>query len=211
MRYLAIEASAERDALLDALVLRVPDEGWTMAAARRAAEDAGQDPRDAGMLFPRGAMELVEAWADLADRRMAEDAAALDFSGQRAPARVRAVIAARLARLGPHKAAVRRALGLLALPGNAPAAARMAARTASAIWYAAGDSAVGFDWYSKRATVAAVYGATLLAWLADRSDDDRATLEFLDRRLAGVGRIGGVRRRIEERLSRFRPGRSEAA
>jgi aconitate hydratase len=45
------------------------------------------------MLFPRGAMELVEAWADLADRRMAEDAAALDFSGQRAPARVRAVIA----------------------------------------------------------------------------------------------------------------------
>ena len=67
MRYLAIEASAERDALLDALVLRVPDEGWTMAAARRAAEDAGQDPRDAEMLFPRGAVELVEAWADLAD------------------------------------------------------------------------------------------------------------------------------------------------
>jgi len=156
------------------------------------------------MLFPGGPAELVEVFCDLADRRMAEAAAAMDFSGVRAPERVRAVIAARFALMRPHKEAVRRALGLLALPMHAGAAAR----TASAIWYAAGDSAVGFDWYSKRATVAGIYAATLLAWLADPSDDDHATLEFLDRRLADVGRIGGVRRRIEERLSRLRPARA---
>jgi ubiquinone biosynthesis protein COQ9 len=210
MRWMAIERSAERDALLDALVLRVPAEGWTMAAARRAAADAGMDSADAELLFPRGASELVEAWTDLADRRMAEDAAGLDFTGKRAPERVKAVLAARFARSRPHKEAVRRALGLLALPPYAAASARTLARTASAVWYAAGDSAVGFDWYTKRATLAAVYGATLLAWLNDPSDDDRETLAFLDRRLADAGRVGQVRKRVEERLARLRPGRAEA-
>ena len=204
MRYFAIERSTERDALVEAVLPLVAFQGWTMQSARAAAPEAGLDPRDVALLFPAGPAELVEVFCDLADRRMADAAASMDFSGQRAPQRVHAVIAARLEALRPHKEAVRRALGLLALPIHAGAAARTAARTASAIWYAAGDTAVGFDWYTKRATLAAVYGATLLAWLADPSDDDRATLAFLDRRLADAGRIGGVRRRIEERLSRLR-------
>jgi ubiquinone biosynthesis protein COQ9 len=208
MRWFAIEQSAERDALIEALLPLVPAQGWTMAAARAAAPAAGFDPRDVAMLFPRGQAELLEAWCDLADRRMAEAAAAMDFSGRRAPERVRMVIAARLALMRPHKEAVRRALGLLALPMHAAAATRTLARTASAIWYAAGDSAVGFDWYSKRATLAGVYSATLLAWLTDPSDDDRATLGFLDRRLSDVGRIGAARKRIGERLSRLRPRRA---
>ena len=208
MRWLAIERSAERDALVEALLPQVAARGWTMAAARAAAPAAGLDPQDVAMLFPGGPAELVEVFCDLADRRMAEAAAAMDFSGVRASERVRAVIAARFALMRPHKEAVRRALGLLALPMHAGAAARTAARTASAIWYAAGDSAVGFDWYSKRATLAAVYSATLLAWLTDPSDDDRATLEFLDRRLADAGRIGQVRKRFEERLARLRPRRA---
>lgn len=205
MRWFAIEQSPERDALVGALLALVPTQGWTMAAARAAAPGAGLDPRDVEMLFPRGPAELVEAWCALTDRRMAEAAAAMDFTGRRAPERVRMVIAARLGLMRPHKEAVRRALGLLALPIHAGAAARTAARTASAIWYAAGDSAVGFDWYTKRATLAGVYGTTLLAWLVDPSDDDRATLAFLDRRLADAGRIGSVRKRIGERLARLRP------
>lgn len=206
MRCAAIEASPERDRLLDALALCVPAEGWTMAAAARAASDAGMDPRDAAILFPRGATELVEAWAGLVDRRMGEAAAAIDFSGRRTPERVRAVIAARLRLLRPHKEAVRRALGLLALPGHTPAAWRIAARTANAIWEAAGDSATGFAWYSKRASLAGVYAATLLAWLADAGEGDQATLAFLDRRLAAVGRIGSLRRRLGERLAGLRRG-----
>jgi ubiquinone biosynthesis protein COQ9 len=45
-----------------------------------------------------------------------------------------------------------------------------------------------------------VYSSTLLFWLADHSDEDKATLAFLDRRLAEVGKIGGVRRRVEGRV-----------
>lgn len=212
MRYFTIERSAERDALLEALLPLVAEHGFTRAAARLAAKQAGMDEADAAMLFPGGPAELVEAWSDLADRHMQDGAQNLDFTGQRAPDRVRAVIALRFEQQRAHKDAVRRALAVLAFPGNAAAATRVTARTVNAIWYAAGDSAVDFSWYTKRATLAGVYGATLLAWLRDPAEDDRATLEFLDRRLAGVGRIGAVRRRLEERLEtvlgRLRPNHS---
>ena len=54
-------------------------------------------------------------------------------------------------------------------------------------------------------TLAGVYGATLLYWLGDGSDDDGPTLAFLDRRLRGIGRIGGIRRRMDAVMQRFRP------
>ena len=79
------------------------------------------------------------------------------------------------------------------------------ARTVDAIWHAAGDRSADFSWYTKRAILTGVYAATVLYWLRDTSDDDTATLGFLDRRLAGVGHIGSLRRRAEGALGRFRP------
>ena len=87
------------------------------------------------------------------------------------------------------------------------AAAACTARTVDAIWHAAGDRSADFSWYTKRAILAAVYSATVLYWLRDTSEDDAATLAFLDRRLAGVGRIGRLRGRVEAALGRACRGR----
>jgi len=201
------ERSAERDAAIDSLLPHIQFDGWTHIALARALAASGQHPDDAMLLFPGGAADMVEAFCDLADRRMAADAAALDLSSMRLPARVRAVIALRLARNRPHKEAIRRALGVLALPMNARIAAACTARTVDAIWHVVGDTAADFSWYTKRASLAAVYAATLLFWLHDTSADNVATLEFLDRRLAGIARIGTLRRRVEEIFAGFIPPR----
>jgi ubiquinone biosynthesis protein COQ9 len=198
------ERSPERDAALQAMLPHVPFDGWNNRALRRGLSGIGASPEDAALLFPGGASDMIEAFCDWADRRMEEEANKLD------PAlplhrRVRAVIVRRLEQNRPHKEAVRRALAHLALPGHAPLAASMTARTVDAIWHAAGDRSTDFSWYSKRAILAAVWGATLLYWLRDISEDDAATLAFLDRRLAGVGRIGSVRRRVEATIGRLRP------
>jgi ubiquinone biosynthesis protein COQ9 len=194
------ERSAERDAAIDALLPNVPFDGWTSRALRRALVSIGEAPEDAVLLFPDGAIGMVEAYCDLADRRMAMAAAAIDMTGMRLPARVRAVIALRLAQGRPHKEAIRRALSLLALPGNARVGLACTARTVDAIWHAAGDRSADFSWYTKRAILAGTYVATVLFWLRDASEEDADTLAFLDRRLADVGRIGRVRRQIEGRL-----------
>jgi ubiquinone biosynthesis protein COQ9 len=136
---------------------------------------------------------------------MIEGAAALDLVGKGLTARVRAVIALRLAQNRPHREAVRRAMAVLALPMHARQAAGCTARTVDAIWRAAGDRSADFSWYTKRAILAAVYAATLLYWLRDTSEDDAATLAFLDRRLAGIGRFGKLRGRTTAALRRVTP------
>lgn len=199
----APERNPERDAAIDAMLPHVPFDGWTSRALRCGLADAGMPQDEAVLLFPGGAADMIEAFCDLADRRMEADAA--DIIATRVSARVRAVVAQRLARNRPHKEAIRRAIAVLALPRHARLAARCTARTVDAIWHAAGDRSADFSWYTKRALLTAIYTATLLFWLRDASDDDTATLAFLDRRLADISRIGGVRRRTESMLGRLRP------
>ncbi|MBR0683595.1 COQ9 family protein [Roseomonas eburnea] len=184
---------ASRDAVIRALLPLVPARGWTGRAIAAALHEAGLPEEEAIFLFPRGAVSAVEAWLDLADREMAE--AAGELSGLRTPDRIRSLIATRLRQATPHKDAVRQAVALLALPWHAPTALRTAGRTVSAMWYAAGDTSADFSWYTRRATLAAVYGATLAFWLRDDSEDLGPTLDFLDRRLADVARVGRCRRR----------------
>ena len=193
------ERSPDRDAAIAAMLPLVPLTGWTV---RTLTDAAG---RDADLLFSSNSADMVEAYIDWADRQMEQEASLIGLEVLRLPERVRAVIALRLQQARPHKEAVRRAMGVLALPGNAAIAARTAARTVDAIWHAAGDTSADFSWYTKRAILLGVYGTTLLYWLRDDSDEDERTLAFLDRRLAGVGRIGKLRRRVDDALSRFRP------
>ncbi len=192
------ERSAERDAAVDAMLAHVPFDGWTRKALAMGLADIGQPEDDADLLFPLGAADMVATFCDLTDRRMEEAAAALTET--RLSKRVKAVIALRFAALQPHKEAVRRALGVFALPGNARTAAGCTARTVDSIWYAAGDRSSDFSWYTKRAILTGVYAASLLYWLRDNSEDDAETLAFVDRRLAGVARFGQLTARFKPRF-----------
>jgi ubiquinone biosynthesis protein COQ9 len=199
------ERGPERDAALEAMLPHVPFDGWTRAGLARGLADLGAPPDEVELLFPGSAVAMVEAFCDLADRQMTAGAANLDLAGKGLTARVRAVVALRLAQVRPHKEAVRRAVAVLVLPMHARQAAACTARTVDAIWHAADDRSADFSWYTKRALLAAVYGSTLLFWLRDTSPDDAATLAFLDRRLAGIGRIGKLRGRASGALSRVMP------
>jgi ubiquinone biosynthesis protein COQ9 len=189
-----IERSEERDAAIRAALPHVPALGWTRAALEAALKDLGLDPLEAEWLFPRGAAEAVEAWCDLADREMEAAAEAEGVAALRIPDRIRRVIILRLEQAEPHKEAVRRALAMLALPWNVPAALRAAGRTADSMWAAAGDTSADFSWYTRRATLAGVYAATLAFWLQDDEPGFPATRAFLDRRLRELARLQKRRR-----------------
>jgi ubiquinone biosynthesis protein COQ9 len=193
------ERSPDRDLAIEAMLPFVPLTGWSM---RTLTETAGPD---ADLLFTGGPADMIEAYVDLADRRMEAAAADIDMAALRVPARVRRVIALRFEQGRYDKDAIARALGVLALPQNGLAAARTASRTIDAIWFAAGDRSADMSWYTKRAILGPIYAATLLYWLRDSSPDDEDTLAFLDRRLAGVGRLGGLRRRVGRAMAKLRP------
>ncbi|MGG5809947.1 COQ9 family protein [Falsiroseomonas sp. CW058] len=184
-----IERSEERDAALRAALPHVPALGWTRAALSAGLRDIGQDPAAQDWLFPDGPVEAIEAWCDLADREMEAAAAAEDVTALRIPDRIRRVVTLRLEGQEPHREAIRLALGRQALPWNVPSALRTVARTADAIWAAAGDTSADFSWYTRRATLAGIYGATLAFWLADDEPGFPRTRAFLDRRLADLARM----------------------
>ena len=183
-----IERSPERDAAILATLPHVPRLGWTEAALEAGLHGLGQDPMAHRWLFPRGPVGAVEAWSDLADRRMEEAAAREDLAALRIPDRIRRVIAIRLEGTEPQREAFRRGLALLTLPWNAAAAARSLARTADTIWAAAGDRSADFSWYTRRASLAGIYAATVTYWLREPASVP-AALDFLDRRLADLARM----------------------
>jgi ubiquinone biosynthesis protein COQ9 len=193
-----IERSEERDSAIHAALGHVPRLGWTRAALEAGLRDLGRDPLEVEWLFPRGAIEAVEAWCDLADREMEAAAATERLVDLKIPARIRRVVELRLEQAEPHRDAVRRALALQSLPWNVASAMRTVGRTADSMWAAAGDTSADLSWYTRRATLAGVYGATLAFWLQDDEPGFPATRAFLDRRLGDLARImrprGGKKR-----------------
>ena len=190
-------AESQREALLEAMLPDVAFDGWSRAALRGAARRLGITAGEALALFPGGAGDLVAGFSRWADRRMLDRLEALPLDGLRVPERVALAIGVRLDIIEPWREALRRALAVLALPHHVPLALRLTYETIDAIWYAAGDNATDFSFYTKHATLAAIYLAAMLFWLDDRSQGFVDTRAFIERRLSGVARLGRVRRDLD--------------
>jgi ubiquinone biosynthesis protein COQ9 len=190
-----------KDRIVLSTLPNIPFDGWSMRALRQGAEAAGLDRDAAERAFPGGPVEAVVHFSDMANRLMEADMAEANTEGLRLHERVRLAILIRLERWGHEREAIRRGLILLALPGNVALSAKASYATVDAIWRAAGDTSVDFSFYTKRAELAAIFGATLLVWLDDTSDDMEITKGFLDRRLEVAVRIRKARAKVEARLS----------
>ncbi len=80
----------------------------------------------------------------------------------------------------------------MSLLENIPASLKELNALSDEIWYLAGDTAVDFSWYTKRASLATVYATSEMFMATDTSDDFSATEEFLDRRLKDAQILGGT-------------------
>ena len=196
-------AERQRAGLIEAMLPDVPFDGWSRAALRAAARRTGTPVPEALARVPGGPADFAACFSRWADRRMLDRLESLPLDGLRVPDRIALAINIRLEALEPWREAVRRALAVLALPHHAPLAMRLVYETVDGIWYAAGDHATDFSFYTKRVTLAAIYGTSLLYWLEDRSPGSADTREFLDRRLADVARISAARKRFEAALDRL--------
>jgi ubiquinone biosynthesis protein COQ9 len=195
-----MQADENRDKALKLLVEcalpHVAFEGWSEAALTHAIADSGLTPGLARALVPRGGVDLALAWHRLGDQRMVAALAATDLAPLRF--RERVALAVRLRLTEADREIVRRGSALFALPQHAADGARAIWGTADAIWRALGDASQDVNWYSKRATLSAVYASTVLYWLGDDSEDHAATWAFLDRRIENVMSFEKAKARFRE-------------
>lgn len=184
-------------ALLAAITPHVPFDGWTESAFRAAVADTGMDPALARGVCPRGAVDLALAFHRAGDDAMVRRLAAADLAALRFRDRVARAVRYRLEAV-PDREIVRRGVTLFALPTHAAEGAKAVWGTVDRIWETLGDKSDDVNWYTKRATLAGVYSATLLYWLGDDSPDHVRTWEFLDRRIDEVMRIEKLKAEVRD-------------
>lgn len=182
-----------REKILAAALPNVAFDGWTTRLMSDAATAAGVGHGEMRLAFPGGVLDLVDYFLADGDRRMEEALAGHGLATLKIRERITLAVRMRIEVDLMRREAVRRAVTLLSLPTSGVRGPRMLYRTVDAIWRAVGDASADFNFYTKRATLAAVYSAVTLHWFADHSDDCADTWAFLDRRIDDVMRIEKVK------------------
>jgi len=207
---------AEQLALDQALLLS-PREGWTARMAQMAGRAAGFTDGETELLLPHGPADLAALLARRHDARALLALRDVDPGALKIRERIAKALEARLDAAGQDEAAVRRCMGYLALPANAPLTARLAWESADALWRWAGDVATDENYYSKRVLLAGILSGALAIRISSGRGD---ALRFVHRRIADVMRFEQWRATTKLRpydllagaahaLGRLRYGRAE--
>ena len=161
-------------------------DGWSRAAVDSAARQLGLDPVQARLAMPKTQAGMIDVYIQEVDRALESWFTPKRIERLKIREKIRALVWRRLEVMGPAREAIRLALAIFAMPQNVPLALRIGWRTADLMWRIAGDTSTDFNHYTKRMTLGAVYGSTLLVWLDDQSEDWSETAAFLDRRIDDV-------------------------
>lgn len=197
------DRAADRDKLVETVLAHVPFDGWTETALKAGAQDAGIDFARALNAYPGGLAEILAENHRRGDQRMIAELARDEIAMLKIRERISRAVRIRLSLVEHQREAIRAGLSFLLLPENAPLGPKLLYGTVDAIWHGIGDRSTDFSFYTKRALLAAVYSATLLYWLNDKSDGHAASWTFLDRRIGDVMKIPQVTGRIRATLERL--------
>jgi len=186
---------APRRALLKAALEHIPWDGWTQSVLDQAVRDADIQHGLEKILFPKGAADLLHFYEGELDAEMLDVIRSADLDSLKIRERIIFAVRTRIELAGRHREAARRGVTLLALPQHLVLGMTVLAKTVDAMWHGIGDRSTDFNFYTKRATLAGVYSATVLYWLGDDSDGAQETWEFLARRIEDVMTIEKVKAR----------------
>ena len=161
-------------------------DGWTRAAVDSAAGQLGIDPVQARLAMPKTQAGMIDTYIQEVDRALEAWFTPKRLEKLKIREKIRGLVWRRLEIMGPAREAIRRGLAILAMPQNLPLALRISWRSADLMWRIAGDASTDFNHYTKRMTLGAVYGSTLLVWLDDQSEGWADSRAFLERRIENV-------------------------
>ncbi len=188
-----------RQAVLDAALPHAPFDGWSERMFRAAVQDAGVDSGLVLLAFPDGVIDLLDVFWSSRDRMLTQEISRRGLHNNHQSQRISEALKIYIGLLRPHREAVRRALALQALPLNVPGGLVFLYRTVDTIWRAVGDKSTDFNFYTKRATLAAVVVSVMTHWLGEGGDDVDAMHGFIERRIGNVlafekvkARVGGM-------------------
>src|SRR6185312_1079241 len=138
----ALTMTAAADLTLDELRIELAPaiaraaifDGWSDAALANAGAAKGVDPAVARLAFPGGASDMIAAWIAAVDARMEQAFDREVLAQMPIRERIRALVWFRLEAVTGLEEALRRSLAIQAMPQNLARTARLAWRSADAMW-----------------------------------------------------------------------------
>ncbi|KAL0075139.1 COQ9-domain-containing protein [Phycomyces blakesleeanus] len=185
--------------MLQATLPYIQQHGWTMDAMTQGAKSLGY-PSVAHGVFPGGEAGLVDAFLADCRRRfiaMAEERQNTgQFEGYTVNEKVKMLTIMRIGMMKPYIKTWPEALAIMAHPTNVPMSLKHLSEVVDDIWFYAGDRSPDMDWYTKRASLAAIYSSTEVFMTQDVSPNHAETFRFLNRRLDEVAWIDASARQV---------------
>ncbi|RAR14563.1 ubiquinone biosynthesis protein COQ9, mitochondrial precursor [Stemphylium lycopersici] len=186
--------SPAETAILSSAYAHVPNHGFTIDSLKLGARDAGYLDVSTNLL-PRGIFDLVNY--HLVTQRLAlQNNVQFSTESEQGKkmgvgAKVRTLTLARLRANEPIIHRWQEALAIMAQPTYVPASLSELAKLADEIWFLSGDQSVDSSWYTKRATLSAIYSSAEVYMTQDKSSNFVETEQFLDNRLQDLMKVGG--------------------
>lgn len=180
------------EVFIEVMLCHVPFDGWTETTMRHTADELGMSASDVKLLFPNGVIGVIETGLKDIDNRMVKifmERFNAEIDTMPVHVKIKELLLVRFELLQPHKEAIRKLLVFMAQPRHAMLGTNFVYTTLDRVWRAAGDRSTDYNFYTKRATLGAVYGSTLLAFLDDDTPDMQKTRAFLGRRLKDVANV----------------------
>jgi ubiquinone biosynthesis protein COQ9 len=192
-----------KDRLLLAMLPHVLFDGWSHKALNAGLREIGEIPEYSNDDLFVNLIDMAIHFGEYIDREMLIKLGVLELEKMPIRERIATGIRVRLNLLSPYKGSIQRLLAFLALPGNHLTGLRITMKTVDSIWYAAGDTATDFNYYTKRGLLAGVYGSTVLFWLSDVSEGHADTSAFLARRINEVMQIPKIQSKVSQKIECF--------
>lgn len=188
-----------RESLLDAVMPHIAFDGWTKKSMGLAANDIGIETAIVDLAFPKGALDMIDLYAQKCDIKMLEVIKDKSFENLKIREKITKLVRTRIEIEEKNKEACNRTIPFLALPQNYFQGLKILYRTVDLMWKAISDTSTDFNYYTKRMTLSAVYSSTFLYWLGDDSEDHTDTWAFLDRRIDNVMQIEKAKAKYREK------------
>ncbi|GJQ70855.1 hypothetical protein Trydic_g777 [Trypoxylus dichotomus] len=171
--------------ILEASLGFVSSKGWSKDAIAAGAQEIGYPGITHGM-FARGGGDLVHYFQYTSNQKLVkymkekiENVAKHNSPGEF----VEDAVKHRLKMIIPFLSRWPQAIAIMALPPNVQNALASQLTMVDDICYYAGDRSVDFSWYARRLALAAIYKATELYMIQDKSADFVESWNFLNNRL----------------------------
>lgn len=182
--------------LIKAALPYIEMRGWTLDALKECAETENIDFAEFTKAFPKDINDILSFIHSDVTAQMLKTLEKTNLTKMKVKDRMTLAVMTRFKLMKPYQAAFEK--GRYDVIKRGLLATKILFTICDAMWHGIGDTSTDFSYYTKRLSLATIYGSTFSYWLTDTSPDFVNTAMFFERRLGDLAIIPKTKAKINE-------------